>query len=125
LYGCSLRCVRDTTVSEDSDADGTIYTNAYTGNDGKTYDAVKIGDQVWINENLKETKYNDGTNIPELTVATDWENDTDGARCAYNNDANSESDIYGYLYNWFAVDNGLVNPTGEGEENTTNFFQFF
>jgi hypothetical protein len=122
LYGFSLRCVRDTTVSEDSDADGTIYTNAYTGNDGKTYDAVKIGDQVWINENLKETKYNDGTNIPELTVAADWADDTDGARCAYNNDANSESDIYGYLYNWFAVDNGLVNP---GEENTTNFFQFF
>jgi uncharacterized protein (TIGR02145 family) len=125
LYGFSLRCVRDTTTSEDSDTDGTVYTDNYTGNDGTKYDAVKIGDQVWITENLKETKYADGTSIPELTVAADWADDTDGARCAYNNDASSESDTYGYLYNWYAVGNASDIIAPQTTANTTNFFQFF
>ena len=101
--GYSVRLFRDTTTEEDSDPDGTVYTDDYTGNDGKKYDAVKIGSQVWINENLAETKYYDGTSIPEITDDTDWENDTTGARCAYDNDS-SNADTYGYLYNWYAVD---------------------
>jgi hypothetical protein len=119
-YGFSVRCLRDTTTSEDSDADGTIYTDAYTGNDGTKYDAVKIGSQVWINENLKETKYADGTTITLATQESEW-SDTEGRRGTASN-YTADVNTYGYLYNWFAVDNGLVNP---GDENTTNFFQFF
>jgi len=112
--GFSVRCVRDTTTGEDSDADGTIYTDDYAGNDGKTYDGIKIGYQVWITENLKETKYEDGTNVPRIIDDTEWENDTDGARCEYGNDPEN-GDIYGFLYNWYAVDNvkELANPSGE------------
>jgi len=81
--GFSLRCLRD---DSGSDIDGTVYTDDYEGNDGKKYDSVKIGDFAVINENLDETKYADGTDIPVITGDTDWENDTDGARCYYNND---------------------------------------
>ena len=99
--GFSVRLVRDDTGS---DVDGTVYTDDYTGNDGKKYDSVKIGDWVWLVENLKETKYADGTTIPRITDDTDWSNDTTGARCEYDNDTDN-GDEYGFLYNWYAVDN--------------------
>ena len=107
--GFSLRCLRD---DSSSDTDGTVYTDDYEGNDGKKYDAVKIGDFVVINKNLDETKYADGTDIPEITNNTDWENDTDGARCYYDNDESTYGSTYGALYNWYAVDNaaGIVAP---------------
>jgi uncharacterized protein (TIGR02145 family) len=111
IGGFPIRCLRSVSPSESSDDDGTIYTDDYTGNDGTKYDSVKIGNQIWINENLKETKYYDGTTIPRITDNTDWKNDTTGARCEYNNDSSNESDTYGYLYNWFAINNakGLIN----------------
>ncbi|MCX6233151.1 MAG: fibrobacter succinogenes major paralogous domain-containing protein [Bacteroidetes bacterium] len=70
--------------------------------DGNVYQTVIIGTQVWMVENLKTTKYNDGTPIPLVTDGTNWWNHTP-EYCWYNNDiANKE--IYGALYNWFAVD---------------------
>ena len=113
-FGFSVRLVRDLTSAEKLEDDG-YKLDDYVGNDGKTYSAIKIGDQGWITENLKETKYNDETTIPRITNNTDWANDTTGARCEYNNDADSESDTHGYLYNWYAVDNAknIVNPSGK------------
>jgi len=109
--GYSLRVLMD---DHSDDADGTVYANAYTGNDGKTYDAVKVGPFKVLSENLDETKYADSTDIPVITGDTDWENDTDGARCYYNNDEATYGSTYGALYNWYAIENaaGLVNPDG-------------
>jgi len=50
-YG-SIRLIKD---------DSTLAT--YTGNDGTVYTTVKIGTQVWLSQNLKETKYRDATDI--------------------------------------------------------------
>jgi hypothetical protein len=83
-YGHSVRLLRDATFAEQDSPDG--YVNDYIGNDLKTYKAVKIGTLVWLAENLQETKYNNGTDIPLVTDATEWSNLTTGARCAYNND---------------------------------------
>ena len=88
-YGFSLRLVRDATVTEQTYSDGT-FCDVYTGNDGRQYRTVKIGTQVWMAENLAETKYRDGTAIPNITDATTWAADSTGARCAYdNNEANA------------------------------------
>ena len=62
-------------------------------------------------ENLKTTRYNDGTTIPNVTDNTIWSGLTTGALCYYNNDANYNS-TYGKLYNWHAVNTGKLAPAG-------------
>jgi len=79
--------------------------------DGNEYQWVKIGSQVWMAENLKATKYNDGTAIPNVTDASVWENFTTGAYCNYDN-LESNGETYGKLYNWYAVNTGKLAPEG-------------
>ncbi len=75
--------------------------------DANKYEIVKIGTQMWMKENLKTSKYNDGTEIPNVTNSTAWSTLTTGAYCDY--DYNSAySTQYGRLYNWFAVDNNAA-----------------
>ena len=86
-------------------------------NDGNTYKTILIGTQTWMAENLKTTKYSDGTAISNVTNNTTWTGLTTGAYCWYNNDAATNKATYGALYNWLAVDataNGGKNvcPTG-------------
>ena len=66
--------------------------------DGNVYHTVKIGTQVLLVENLKTTKYNDGSPIPNVTNDANWGIITTGAYCDYDNiPGNSTS--YGKLYN--------------------------
>jgi len=83
--GHIIRIFRDATESEQLLSDGTACNN-YTGNDGKVYRTVKIGTQVWLADNLAETKYRNGDTIPEVTDNAAWAALTTGALCAYNND---------------------------------------
>jgi len=87
-----------------------------TDSEGNTYKTVTIGTQTWMAENLKVSKYSDGTTIPNITDNTQWQNNTTGAWAYYNNDAANNAK-YGKLYNWYAVSkttNGNKNvcPTG-------------
>ena len=59
----------------------------YIGNDQKRYRCVLINGTWWMANNLAETKYRDGSLIPEVINDTVWENLTTGAMCAYNNDS--------------------------------------
>ena len=79
--------------------------------EGNNYPTVKIGTQVWMAENLKTTKYNDGTAIQNVTDNSAWSALTSGAYCWFNNDINNKSN-YGALYNWFAVNTGKLCPKG-------------
>ena len=72
--------------------------------DGHDYSTVEIGAQCWFAENLRSTQYADGSSIAEVTDNSVWISTNDGARAAYNNDASNVT-TYGYLYNWYAVDN--------------------
>ncbi|MCK9439131.1 MAG: FISUMP domain-containing protein [Patescibacteria group bacterium] len=56
----------------------------YTGNDGKTYQTVVIGDQVWLAENLAETKYSNGDEIATAFSDSEWMSVSSGARCLYD-----------------------------------------
>lgn len=80
--------------------------------DGNLYNVVTIGTQVWMVQNLKTTKYRDGTSIPNVTDAVQWNVLTTGAYCDYNN-IESNSATNGRLYNWYAVINSHnIAPTG-------------
>lgn len=89
-----------------------IQTSTMTGNDGTVYKTVRIGDQWWMAENLRETKYRDGSDITVVLENSIWEDLTIGARCVYNNNE-SHALTYGYLYNWYAVnDTRSIAPEG-------------
>ena len=88
-----------------------VLPNAVTDIDGNSYDAVQIGNQVWMAENLRTTKYADGTTIP---MGNTWSY-TEPYRYAPNNKTSNVAS-YGYLYNWPAVMHGASssesNPSG-------------
>lgn len=72
--------------------------------EGNVYRTVTIGTQVWMAENLKSTRYNDGTAIPLVTSGNVWAIPSTPGYCWYNNDEAANIKTYGALYNWYAVD---------------------
>ena len=77
--------------------------------DGNIYKTVKIGSQDWMAENLKVTKFSDGSSIPLIDLG--WKNLATPAYCWYDNDTINKN-IYGALYNWYAVNTGKLCPKG-------------
>jgi uncharacterized protein (TIGR02145 family) len=77
--------------------------------DGNTYPTIGIGSQVWMAENLKTTKYSDGTDIPNVSDGSTWASLTTGAYCWYNNDIANKA-TYGALYNFYTVNSGNLCP---------------
>lgn len=93
-------CRKDVDSDLISDSEGNIYTS------------VKIGNQNWMVENLKTTKFNDGTPITNVTDDIAWSELITSAYCWYENNVSSNKNIYGALYNWYAVNNGKLCPSG-------------
>lgn len=80
--------------------------------DGNVYKTVEIGKQIWMAENLKVTRYRNGDEIPNVKDCSAWAGLSSGARCAYD-DREYKADVYGYLYNWYAVSDGRkIAPSG-------------
>jgi len=98
-YGYSVRCVRISDKAKPKDIviekpTSSLYNTLNVKDiDGNVYHTVTIGNQVWMVENLRTTKLNDGTNIPfdewqDLTPSYGW----------FNDDVDSKN-TYGALYN--------------------------
>ena len=110
--GFSVRCIkRDSGEDTPTSAQACPGVPTVTDVDGNVYNTVQIGDQCWMRENLKTTKYANGTNIP---LGTETSSTT---AYRYHPDDNSANvSDYGYLYNWAAVMNGSAsseaNPSG-------------
>ena len=98
---------KGTTFGEDMQ-----FTTLIVDDDGNTYNAVTIGSQTWMVENLKTTKFKDGITIPNITNSTEWKNLTTSAFSWYNNDPTTYKIIYGGLYNWYAVNTNKLCPDG-------------
>jgi len=80
---------------------GVLSGNKVIDKDGNIYNTVMIGNQLWMAENLRTSKYNDGTPIAKVTDNT-WRTLTTGAWCWYNNDSATYEIPYGKLYNFYA-----------------------
>ncbi|MGD0581500.1 MAG: FISUMP domain-containing protein [Bacteroidales bacterium] len=103
-YHFRVKATNSLGTSYGSDMSFTTDVISVTDADGNMYQVIRIGTQLWMAENLKTTKYNDNTAIPNITDNTTWAALTTGAYSDYNNTP-SNSTIYGRLYNWYAVDN--------------------
>jgi uncharacterized protein (TIGR02145 family) len=79
--------------------------------DGNKYPVITIGKQIWIAENLKTTKFNDGKAIPLVTNDNAWKNMETPAYCWLNN-VIANKEVYGALYNWYAVNTKKLCPKG-------------
>ena len=90
----------DTTQVDPSEE--VFIPNAVADIDGNSYDAVRIGEQVWMASNLRTTRYANGDAIPEgQTIFTE----------PYRYTPSTNVAEYGYLYNWAAVMHGASSST--------------
>ncbi len=90
--------------------------------DGNVYWTVAFGDNEWMAQNLRTTKYSDGTPIPTGLSDEEWANTVEGAYTVYPYEDTLggsrefepvlEYDDYGFLYNAYAALYG--NPCPEG-----------
>jgi len=91
--------------------------------DGNVYHTVTAGSHVWLVENLKVTHYRNGDEVELITGNATWEGLTSGAYSNYDH-SSGNADIYGRLYNWFAVNDGRnIAPEGwhvSSDEEWTN-----
>ncbi len=79
--------------------------------EGNVYRTIKIGSQIWMAENLKTTKFNDGQDITLVTSGYEWGRLSTPGYCYFNNEPTNKDD-YGILYNWYAVKTGKLAPQG-------------
>jgi len=109
-----LDIFNDLLVRGDIAVSGTINVDTFkvTDTDGNVYRTVLIGTQEWMGENLKTTRYNDGTVIPLVADSVTWRTIVTPAFCYYNNNAENTEQNYGALYNWYAVNTGKLCPSG-------------
>jgi uncharacterized protein (TIGR02145 family) len=80
--------------------------------DGNSYLTIRIGNQEWMAENLRTTRYRDGTPIPHVIPNEDWDTLSSPAYCWYLNNEAGYKATYGALYNWWAASSGKLCPVG-------------
>ena len=94
-------------IASCSKSEPVLLSNTVTDVEGNVYHTLKIGNQTWMAENLRTTKYRDSTLIPNVTNNSEWFTTVTGAYCNGNN-----SIIFGKLYNWYAINTGKLAPRG-------------
>lgn len=102
---CQIGCKKEEQKPE-------IEYGAVTDIDGNVYNAVIIGTQKWMATNLKTAKYQNGDPIITGLSNTGWQNTGSGAYAIYDN-SDANNNVYGKLYNWYAVtDSRNLCPAG-------------
>ncbi len=87
-----------------------IDAQTLTDIDGNVYNTITIGSQVWMQENLKTTHFNNGQEIPTTTLNVN--NDSSSIYQWAYDDETVNVNIYGRLYTWFTVNTNNLCPLG-------------
>ncbi len=119
------------TLQEEEEGPRDGDPNTVADVDGNVYRTVVIGDQEWMAENLRTSRFASGEEIESFEREFAWRTNADEeqrpARAVYDNDSDN-APLYGMMYNWFAVgaDAGLCPegwtvPTSEDWEELIQF----
>jgi uncharacterized protein (TIGR02145 family) len=87
------------------------FSTSITDADGNTYRTVAIGTQLWMQSDLKTTRFNDNSPIPYVPDNTDWRNLITPGYSWYDTSPSYRS-TFGILYNWYTVETGELCPSG-------------
>ena len=104
---------------DNNDTNGSK-TRTVTDIDGNEYQSVKLWEHLWMTENLRTTRYRDGTPITTGLSAEDWASASEGAYTIYPHSQvegigsdEAMDNAYGLLYNWAAAtDSRGICPSG-------------
>ncbi len=111
-YNYRVKAVSAAGTTYSGNSTFTLVPTTVTDIDGNVYNVVIIGTQVWLKENLRTTKYNNGVGITPEPNDASWAAMTAGAYCDYNNQP-ANSNPYGRLYNFYTIgDNTKLCPAG-------------
>ena len=111
-YFASAYAKNNAGVSYGEQVEFTTYDGRVEDVDENIYYYVIIGEQEWMVSNLKTTKLKDGASIPEVQDNTDWKDILNPAYCWYGNDGLNNKDVFGALYNFYAVETEKLCPEG-------------
>jgi len=106
---CFTNCESTSTEIE---ADYTGKNGTVIDIDNNIYQTIGIGSQIWMAENLETLRLNDGTEISNIINDSIWVSNLKPAYCTYSNDTLNYKKIFGLLYNYSAVNSGILCPTG-------------
>lgn len=106
LFGCEYPATPPAGIDHTGEIDTIIDI------DGNLYKTVGIGTQIWMAQNLKVSKLNNGTEIPEAKGDEEWRTPRTPKFCWYNNDYLNHQRYYGPLYNYYSVSTGMLCPAG-------------
>ncbi len=116
LYHYRIKATNDLGTVYSNDLTFTTEITGITGTvsdfEGNSYKTIGIGYQQWMTENLRSVKYNSGTAIPPVKNDSIWAQLSGPGYCWYAKDSLASYMTYGALYNWYAVKNGQLCPSG-------------
>jgi len=89
-----------------------VFSTSASDIDGNIYRTVIIGDQLWMQSDLRTTRLRGGAAIPFVEDDDAWKDLTTLACCWFNNNQPASGSGFGLIYNWYAVETGALCPTG-------------
>lgn len=108
---CFLSCKKDAIIEDNNPFNLEPEIGTMSDIDGNNYNTIKVGEQWWMKENFRSTKYNDGSPISNINTTSEWVIITHGAFCNYGYDISS-SDTIGLLDNYYGIEGGKLCPEG-------------
>lgn len=103
-------------VSKIMGDDGTLKEDeSFKDIDGNIYNTINVNGTIWMTENLKVSRYNNGDPISYVEDKEEWiKSDSlkNGMCCMYDNNQENEN-IAGRLYNYYSIiDKRKIAPKG-------------
>lgn len=98
-------------LSKDEDIHFTGIQEPIFDIDSNIYQTFGVGTQIWMAENLRTSRLNNGTKINLITENNQWKSHNKPGYCWFSNDS-IKNERFGVLYNYFTVETGSLCPVG-------------